>query len=501
MTNSFMTRSDDRMHELKDLLACPMCDTLHRRPRLAPGQTAHCRVCSATLQKHSGLDRARIVPLVLACLLLFVIANVFPVVTLELQGARLPLTLIGAVKTLLDYEMIAVAVMVVLPTLLLPGLYLLVLLLVLWLDRLPLPDTLFNRMVRMMQQLYPWSMVEVFLLGVLVAIIKLSSMASIIPGPALWALMGTTITLTVVLTFDLRGLVRRRPWIARPARAVVGEPLMAGVLHHPGRLPMRAAAIEETDGAGGRHLADVMRTRREPAPRSAPAIRRGCGAGVGVAVLHPHVEHPRLCARELGVIACHHCNTVWSGAREGDHCGHCDAPLRRRKRGGLSVTWALLITALILYFPANFLPVMTTRTLFGDLDDTILSGVVYFWAEGEWALAAIIFIASFLIPLFKLGALVLLAALTWAGSLWRLKERTHLYDIVEWVGRWSMLDVFVVAVTSSLIQLPGTAEVLSGPGIAAFGAVVVLTMLATMSFDPRLAWDARFVHHMRRGNG
>lgn len=484
------------MHELKDLLACPMCDTLHRRPRLAPGQTAHCRMCAATLHRHSRLDRARITPLVLACLLLFVMANAFPVVTLELQGARLPLTLIGAVKTLLDYEMIAVAVMVVLPTLLLPGLHLLVLLAVLVMDRLPLPDLLFNRMVRMMQQLHPWSMVEVFLLGVLVAIIKLSSMASIIPGPALWALMGTTITLTVVLNVDLRGLVRRRPWIARPAVAVVGAPLPAGVPTRPALSP-RLAAADDAAGEGGRHLADALRTRRVLAGHPVAAARqRGSGAGVGgrVAVLHPHVEHTWLCGRELGVIACHHCNTVWSDAREGEHCGHCDAPLRQRKRGGLSVTWALLITALILYFPANFLPVMTTRTLFGDLDDTILSGVVYFWAEGEWALAAIIFIASFLIPLFKLGALVLLASLTWAGSLWRLKERTRLYDIVEWVGRWSMLDVFVVAVTSSLVQVPGTAEVLSGPGIAAFGAVVVLTMLATMSFDPRLAWDARFHH-------
>ena len=114
------------------------------------------------------------------------------------------------------------------------------------------------------------------------------------------------------------------------------------------------------------------------------------------------------------------------------------------------------------------------------------------------ALAAIIFIASFLIPLFKLTALVLMALMVQFRSLWRLKQRTHLYDIVEWVGRWSMLDVFVVAVTSSLIQVPGVAVIKAGPGIAAFGAVVVLTMLATMSFDPRLAWDARFRPGFRR---
>ncbi|MDO4230741.1 MAG: paraquat-inducible protein A [Lautropia sp.] len=478
-----------------------MCDTLHRRPRLTRGQTAHCRVCGVALGKHSRLDRTRITPLVLACLVLFVIANAFPIVMLEMQGSQLPLTLAGSVLTLLDYEMIAVAVMVFLPTLLLPGLYLVLLLLMLLMDRLPLPDRLFNRMVRMMQQLYPWSMVEVFLLGVLVAIIKLSSMASIIPGPALWALMGTTITLTIVLTFDLRLLVRRRPWAAHEAIAVVGVPLEQVSSSVPGLAGVAAAAAPVEALAGeGRNLAQAMR-----ATGSGPGQQAGASAGrrtgrrgsVRVAVLHPHTAHTYLCARELGVIACHHCDTAWADVREGQHCGHCDAPLWQRKRGGLSVTWALLITAVILYFPANFLPVMTTRTLFGDVDDTILSGVVYFWAEGEWALAAIIFIASFLIPLFKLGALVLLAVLSWRGSLWRLKERTHLYEIVEWVGRWSMLDVFVVAVTSSLIQMPGTAEVLSGPGIAAFGAVVVLTMLATMSFDARLAWDARFRHDDR----
>ena len=149
------------------------------------------------------------IPLVLTCLLLFVMANVFPIVAIELQGTVHQLTLVGAVMTLLQSGMFAVALMVFVPTLFLPGLYLLTLLFVLWLTgRGDVPAGVQNRLVRMMQQVYPWSMVEVFLLGVLVAIIKLSSMASIIAGPALWAWMGTTITLTVVLTFRLRRLIR-----------------------------------------------------------------------------------------------------------------------------------------------------------------------------------------------------------------------------------------------------------------------------------------------------
>ena len=461
------------MREVHGLTACPMCDTLHRRVHLKDGQRARCRVCGSELARSSRLNRARMIPLVLTCLLLFVMANVFPIVAIELQGTVHQLTLVGAVMTLLQSGMFAVALMVFVPTLFLPGLYLLTLLFVLWLTgRGDVPAGVQNRLVRMMQQVYPWSMVEVFLLGVLVAIIKLSSMASIIAGPALWAWMGTTITLTVVLTFRLRRLIRR-------THMPVGEVrLQDDQVVYAGQPPVLEEADGEWKAAVGRH-----RDAHDGALLTA-------------------AESARFCGRRLGMISCRHCDTVWAEAREGERCRHCDARLHRRKPGGLGVTWALLITAMILYVPANLLPVMTTSTLFGTDDSTILSGVIYFWQDGEWALAAIIFIASFLIPLFKLVALILLALLVQFRSLWRLQERTHLYDIVEWVGRWSMLDVFVVAVTSSLVQVPGVAVVKAGPGIAAFGAVVVLTMLATMSFDARRAWDARFrsglLHGRRR---
>ena len=212
------------MREVHGLTACPMCDTLHQRVRLRDGQRARCRVCGSELARSSRLNRARMIPLVLACLLLFIMANVFPVVAIELQGSVHQLTLVGAVLTLLQSGMLAVAMMVFVPTLLLPGLYLLTLLGVLWLTgREGIPARVVNALVRAMQQMYPWSMVEVFLLGVLVAIVKLSSMASIIAGPALWAWMGTTITLTVVLTFRLRRLIRRTHRPVGPVRLHDGE--------------------------------------------------------------------------------------------------------------------------------------------------------------------------------------------------------------------------------------------------------------------------------------
>jgi len=190
-----------------------------------------------------------------------------------------------------------------------------------------------------------------------------------------------------------------------------------------------------------------------------------------------------------GLLACHHCGTVWRGAEVGEPCALCGTHLHRRKPDSLNRTWALLISAAILYLPANLLPVMITRTIFGSQYDTIMSGIIYFWVSGAWGLAAIIFIASFLVPLFKLAALAIMAWSAGRRSPWRRQERATLYRIVEFIGRWSMLDVFVVCLLSGLVHIQGFAEISAGLGIAAFAGVVVLTMLASLSFDPRLTWD------------
>ncbi|MEP6723121.1 MAG: paraquat-inducible protein A [Variovorax sp.] len=208
---------------------------------------------------------------------------------------------------------------------------------------------------------------------------------------------------------------------------------------------------------------------------------------------HAHHEHredaPVPTAAGLGLLACHHCGTVWAQAEEGEACGRCGTHLRRRKPDSLNRTWALLVAACLMYIPANLLPVMITKTLFSTQNDTILSGVIYFWVSGAYGLAAIVFVASFLVPLFKLSALMLLLITAQRRTDWRRPERARLYHIIEIIGRWSMLDVFVVSLLTGLVQIQGFAVITAGVGIAAFGAVVVLTMLASISFDPRLTWD------------
>jgi paraquat-inducible protein A len=145
---------------------------------------------------------------------------------------------------------------------------------------------------------------------------------------------------------------------------------------------------------------------------------------------------------------------------------------------------------MILYVPANILPIMQTESLFGGQSDTIMSGVVFLWSTGSWPLAIIVFVASIMVPLLKMLALMTLLIAVHRGVNVHRHDLARLYRLLEIVGRWSMLDIFVVAILVALVQLQLVATVTPGSGALAFGAVVVLTMLATMSFDARLIWDS-----------
>ncbi len=198
-------------------------------------------------------------------------------------------------------------------------------------------------------------------------------------------------------------------------------------------------------------------------------------------------------AASLGLGSCHTCSLV-SRAPGGEEatCPRCGSPVHFRKPGSIGRTWAFLIAAMILYVPANALPMMLTSSLFGSSDDTIISGVLFLWEDGSWYLALIVFVASILVPLAKMVALLVLL-LSVQFRVDRTPERrarlARLYRMIESVGRWSMLDIYVVALLCTVVQLTALASVHAGPAALAFGAVVVLTMLATESFDPRLIWD------------
>ncbi len=188
-------------------------------------------------------------------------------------------------------------------------------------------------------------------------------------------------------------------------------------------------------------------------------------------------------------IGCDACGVV-SRQIEGSRCSRCDAVLHRRKPNSLARTWALLTAAVLCYVPANLYPVMTVVLLGRGHPSTILGGVQELIESRMWPLALLVFIASVLVPLLKLAGLSYMLITTQRGSQARLLDRTRLYRLVDFVGRWSMIDVFMVSILVALVQMGVLAQVTPGFGGVFFAAVVILTMSASFSFDPRLMWDA-----------
>jgi paraquat-inducible protein A len=204
-------------------------------------------------------------------------------------------------------------------------------------------------------------------------------------------------------------------------------------------------------------------------------------------------------ALEKSLVSCHSCHLVCKATavhgKEEAICPRCGAVMHHRKPNSLSRTWALVIAAFIFYIPANVLPITTVISLGKAQSDTIMSGVIYFLLTGMWPIALVIFIASIFVPLVKLLILTFLLISVQRKWQWRPKDRTRLYRITEAIGRWSMTDIFVVTILVALVKLGAVATIEAGPGAIFFAAVVVTTIFAAMSFDPRLIWDSMETDH------
>lgn len=210
------------------------------------------------------------------------------------------------------------------------------------------------------------------------------------------------------------------------------------------------------------------------------------------------MSHPPLTARGRGLLSCHSCRLLCQYPTEPKghlRCPRCGASLHSRVPNSLGRCWALVIAAAIFYVPANLLPITRTTSLGREQLDTIISGVIYFVRSGSWAIALIIFVASILVPLFKLLILAFLLLTVQFRMRWRPRDRTRLYRLVDLIGRWSMLDIYVVTVVVALVKLGALATIEAEVGAVYFGAVVVLTLLAAESFDPRLIWDVQEDRH------
>jgi paraquat-inducible protein A len=195
-------------------------------------------------------------------------------------------------------------------------------------------------------------------------------------------------------------------------------------------------------------------------------------------------------AKALGVAGCHTCGQVVQMRRHAQvECPRCGAEVHYRKHDSINRAWAFLIAAFIMYIPANTEPMMRTTSLGNTSSDTILEGVIYFLTHGDWPLAVVIFAASVMLPLLKMIAIAYILILTQRASSQRKIERSKLYRLAEILGKWSMLDIFVVGLMAGLVQLGTLTTIAPGPACIAFAGVVILTMFAEMAFDPKLIWD------------
>jgi paraquat-inducible protein A len=200
----------------------------------------------------------------------------------------------------------------------------------------------------------------------------------------------------------------------------------------------------------------------------------GTAAGAGLMSCHDCGQLSRLIALPAGHVA---------------HCPRCDAPLHGRRSNSIARTWALLIAAYILYIPANVLPVSTVIWMGQGQPDTIMSGVKALFAHGDAPVALLLFFASICVPFLKMVLLTWLLLSVQCRWMWRPRDRTVIYRLVHVIGRWSMLDIFVISILVALVDLGSIATIEAGAGAVSFCAVVILTMFAAETFDPRLIWD------------
>ena len=397
--------------------ACEMCDWVNPVPPIPVGYRLRCQRCHHLLYTHRKQIAAQLWLNSAAALIMLLLSLQFNFLGFSSEGVTRNISFMECILNLTNAHHPFLAVIVTLLLLVFPGLYLAFVILLLFMihSHLPLPHHLY-RLVHLLETMKPWLMADVFLLGGLVSLIKLHSLASVELGYSFWAFCCFTILVARVVM-----LVEKR-WFWRQ---LVGK----------------------------------------------SSIQAG----------------PSGTAREQGLIGCKFCGALVAGHQHS--CPRCHHIVSSRKEGSLSTTCALLLAACILYLPANLYPIMTTTFLGQAEASTIIGGIIVLWAMHSYPVALVILIASIIVPLAKILALLWLCWHTRFPAGFTSKQKLTVYHITEYVGKWSMVDVFVVAILAALVQLGALMNIIPGQAALAFSFVVIFTMLAAMSFDPRLLWD------------
>ena len=413
-------RPQGEREKLDRLVICPKCNTLHEKVPLPPGQHAKCRVCDTVLYRHDPGYLDRVLALSITGTLLFLIANLFPLVKIDLLGHQQYVSIFEALYQLYASGFYVVALAVAFMVLIIPVLVLVDYVVVAYLMRQQRAGGIVRDLLVMLAHLTPWSMVDIFTVSILVALVKLRGEVTIHFGVSFWALIA-------YVAIDL--------YLTRGKR--LG------------------------------HLWDLYQRYYRSAP--ADTVREGMDDVV---------------LSEESLLRCPVCEAVNEDREEQTVCHRCGSHIYRHPNSGVGRTWALLLTAMILYFPANLYPILEIKSLMGHSSNTIIGGVIALWDDGSYPVALIIFLASVVVPILKFILLLYLLISIRYPVAESKSARHRLFTLIEIIGPWSMVDVFVVTILTGLVKY-SSFKIIAGPGATAFVLMVFFTMLAALSFDPR----------------
>ncbi len=414
------------MQSKNHLVACPSCDLVLAETKPKNKTTVLCPRCGQILHRSKRKSPEKTCALSLTGLLLFIPAMFTPLLTLGILGDVTRISLAASIYKLFVDLHFLVGTVVFFTAFALPF-FLLISLFTVSLSLLTHTEhPLFPHLFRYFVHLKEWAMTDVYLLGILIAIIKLIHSGSLTFNIGFFCFIGM-----VVVTLA--------------AQSAVDHRLFWSCL--------------ETEESSRLHV---------PALFSTTAARH-----------------------DKGYLVCHTCHKIfWQLSPDQlTHCTRCGETLHKRKKDSLQRTWALICTAIILTVPANVLPIMEVRYFGLPERSTILDGILYFFKEGSYGIGMIIFIASILVPLFKiLGLLIILVSIhmRWHRG---QKRKTAMYRFISFIGRWSMLDVFVITLMCTLVQFGFLSNIELAPAAVYFTGVVMSTMVAAITFDTRLVWD------------
>ena len=422
--------ADNNIIHSDQVSVCPGCDLLLDKIQPTPGHTVVCPRCLRRLHREHPNSVQRTLALAATGMLLYLPANFYPLLTFNVMGIDASSSLFTSTLSMFDQGQHFVGLIVILTGFVFP---LLTLSLLFWVSAGLLmgwkarwmPDFL-----RWYHHLTEWAMTDVYLIGVFVTIIKMSHMAKIEFDVGFFCFIGLVI-------------------ITVAAQASIDKGLF----------------WQQIEG-----------DREDPREKKTFSVPTSAVTG-----------------KEAGLVLCHTCHKTMPVSEltleKNPECPRCGESMHQRKQNSINRSWALVITAAILSLPANLLPIMEVEYFGQPEASTIMDGIIYFFQEGSYGIGAIILTASILVPLFKIsGMLLILLSIRFQWATW-LRHKALMFRFIEFVGRWSMLDIFVIALLCALVQFGYLSNINVAPAAFYFTGVVLSTMFAAISFDRRLLWD------------